>query len=46
MGSAQRGPLQPATRLLVPWKLLKPDRYGDHGADLWTTFNVLQKCRA
>jgi hypothetical protein len=36
-------PDQPATRLLVPWKLLKPVRYGDHGTDLWTTFNVCQE---
>ena len=36
-------PEQPPTRLLVPWKLLKPVRYGDSGTDLWTTFNVVQE---
>ncbi len=36
-------PEQPAMRLLVPWKLLRPVRYGDHGTDLWTTFNVIQE---
>lgn len=32
-----------ATRLLVPWKLLRPVRYGDSATDLWTTFNVTQE---
>lgn len=32
-----------ATRLLVPSKLLRPVRYGDHHTDLWTTFNVSQE---
>jgi hypothetical protein len=32
-----------ATRLLVPWKLLRPVRYGDGATDLWTTFNVTQE---
>lgn len=31
-----------ATRLIVPWKLLRPVRYGDSATDLWTTFNVVQ----
>lgn len=32
-----------ATRLLVPSKLLRPVRYGDHHTDLWTTFNISQE---
>lgn len=36
-------PELPATRLLVPAKLLKPVRYGDHGTDLWVTVNVVQE---
>jgi hypothetical protein len=35
-------PDQPVTRLLTPSRLLHPVRYGDQGADLWTTFNVVQ----
>ena len=30
-------------KLLSPEKLLTPVRYGDAGADLWTTFNVVQE---
>lgn len=34
---------QPVMKLLSPEKLLTPVRYGDAGADLWTTFNVVQE---
>jgi len=37
---------EPVSRLLGPDKLLTPVRYGDTQRDLWTTFNVVQKCYA